>query len=185
MQNRSRMGFSARYKALLYVGLVTCSAFLLLFPPAVSAQDASLAQVAIPVLEFEAPVVLAPVVMPTWDVSHLGTRIGYLERTGWFGQPGNTVLAGHATTPDLQPSVWYDLDTLAQGDAIVVTVGPIELHYAVAGVYRVPETDVSLVLPTPYEQLTLLTCAVDSWNGRIFTERIIVVAFPTQRVLLQ
>lgn len=161
---------------------------VVLFVPvaaAVEAQDTSLGQISIPALEFQSDIVLAPVVMPTWDVSHIGTRVGYLERTGWFGQPGNTVLAGHATTPDLQPSVWYALDILAQGDEIVVTTGPLELHYAVAGVYRVHETDVSLVLPTQHEQLTLITCAVDSWNGQIFTERIIVVAFPTARVALQ
>ena len=112
-------------------------------------------------------------------MSHLGSRPGYLEGTAWFGQAGNTVLAGHATDAALNPAILYTLDSLEQGAAIRTVLGAAERQYAVAGVYRVADTDVSLALPTPHEQLAIITCAVDSWNGVTFTERIIVVALPT------
>jgi LPXTG-site transpeptidase (sortase) family protein len=135
-------------------------------------------QIEIPVLGLQTSIVMAPIVYPTWDVSHLGERIGYLEGTAWFGEAGNIVLAGHATDAELNPSILYALDTLEPGAVIRVTVGGIERQYVVTGRYRVADNDMSLVLPTPYEQLTILTCAVDSWNGVLFTERIIVVALP-------
>lgn len=144
------------------------------------AQDTEWGHVVVPALGISTAIVTAPVVLPTWDVSQLGARAGWLEMTGWFGQPGNAVLAGHSTTPDLQPSTWYNLHNLSAGDEVIVTVGGVELRYAVAGVYRVRDTDMSLVLPTQHEQLTLMTCAVDSWNGYTFTERIMVVTFPVR-----
>ena len=149
----------------------------------VSAQELD-ARILIPTLGVDTSIVYAPIVYPTWDVSHLGSRLGYLEGTAWFGQAGNTVLGGHATDAALNPDVLYTLDTLEQGAVIRVVVGAVELQYAVAGVYRVADTDVSLVVPTTHEQLTILTCAVDSWNGVTFTERIIVVALPTVRIAL-
>lgn len=162
---------------LLTVGLLINTAMA-------SAQDVALATVHIPLLAQESDVVLAPVVYPTWDVSHLGERIGYLEMTAWFGQGGNTVLAGHSTTPDLIPSTWYNLDMMEAGDALSVVVGNMEYQYAVAGIYRVADTDISLVLPMDHERLTLMTCDVSSWNGVTFTRRIIVVALPTALIRL-
>lgn len=135
-------------------------------------------QIEIPTLGLQTSIIMAPIVYPTWDVSHLGERIGYLEGTAWFGEAGNTVLAGHATDAELNPSILYALDTLEPGAVIRVTADSIERQYVVTGRYRVVDTDMSLVLPTPHEQLTILTCAVDSWNGVLFTERIIVVALP-------
>ena len=164
---------------LLLVPIVLLS--VLVMP--VGAQDLN-AQITIPELGIDTDIVFAPVVYPTWDVSHLGSRLGYLEQTAWFGQGGNTVLAGHATDTALNPDVLYALGSLEQGAVIEVVVGAVALQYAVAGVYRAADTDVSLVLPTDYEQLTILTCAPDSWNGITFTERIIVVALPTVRVAL-
>lgn len=163
--------------------LFTLALWLVCYPP-VYAQEASLAQIRIPLLAQESDVILAPVVYPTWDVSHLGERIGYLEMTAWFGQGGNTVLAGHATTPDLIPSTWYNLEMMEAGDAISVVADNIEYQYAVAGIYRVADTDISLVLPMNEERLTLMTCDVSSWNGVTFTRRIIVVALPTARIPL-
>lgn len=157
---------------------------LLLSSFAVTAQDVSLASIHIPLLAQNSEIVLAPVVYPTWDVTHLGERIGYLEMTAWFGQGGNTVLAGHATTPDLIPSTWYNLEMMEAGDAISVITGNVEYQYAVAGIYRVADTDISLVLPMDSERLTLMTCDVSSWNGVTFTRRIIVVALPTARIPL-
>jgi LPXTG-site transpeptidase (sortase) family protein len=157
---------------------------LLALTQTTSAQDVSLATLRIPLLAQESDIVLAPVVYPTWDVSHLGERIGYLEMTAWFGQGGNTVLAGHATTPDLIPSTWYNLEMMEAGDAISVVADNIEYQYAVAGIYRVADTDISLVLPMNEERLTLMTCDVSSWNGVTFTRRIIVVALPTVRIPL-
>lgn len=178
------MSLYTKQLALRTVTLVFTLSFLFNPSLSVTAQDTSLATIRIPLLAQESDIVLAPVVYPTWDVSHLDERIGYLEMTAWFGQGGNTVLAGHATTPDLIPSTWYNLEMMEAGDAISVVADNIEYQYVVAGIYRVADTDISLVLPMNEERLTLMTCDVSSWNGVTFTRRIIVVALPTARIPL-
>ena len=137
-------------------------------------------QISIPALSLEASIVQAPLGYPSWDLTRLGSNVGYLEGTGQLGQAGNLVLAGHSTTPSLAPSVFYNLHTLKTGDEIVLTLHGTERRYVVTGVSRVEETDISVVMPTAHEQLTLLTCATESYraSSATYAQRYIVTAVP-------
>jgi len=144
------------------------------------AESSTLGQLSIPSLSLEATVVQVPLAYPSWDLSHLGANVGYLEGTGQSNQPGNMVIAGHSTTPQLAPSVFANLHNLHIGDEIIVSIGGSEKRYIVNSVSRVEATDLSPVMPTAHEQLTLLTCAIESFqaNSASYSQRYIVVAMP-------
>jgi sortase A len=104
---------------------------------------------------------------------------GHYPQTVMPGQDGNAAIAGHRTT---YGAPFFDLDKLAVGDTISLTNTADQTF-----VYRVSErpfvvspSDVAVLDPTPFAQLTLTTC-----NPRFSdTSRLIVVARLTNRPAL-
>lgn len=138
----------------------------------------------IPAIGIEAPIVSVPIRdLPhgrTWDVSGLNMTVGYFEQTAWFGQGSNVVLGGHSELARGQADVFYSLDQLQAGAEIFVNVGGTEMRYVVTHVGEVDQHDVSIVRPTEHEQLTIITCDLDSYNASngMYNNRVVVIAVP-------
>ncbi len=114
----------------------------------------------------------------TWDVSHLNMNVGHLMGTAWFGSGSNIVLGGHSETPSLTPDVFYNLDAVQVGNDIFVNIDGIQVHYIVTEVTAVSRFDMRIAYPTPFEQLTIITCQRDSYdsNARQYQSRVVVKA---------
>ncbi|HSM58840.1 MAG TPA: sortase [Candidatus Sulfomarinibacteraceae bacterium] len=85
------------------------------------------------------------------------------------GQAGNMILAGHN---DVYGEVFRDLDQLAPGDEIVVSSERQAHVYVVREMVIVEPTDVSVMAPTDFPSLTLISC----YPYRVNTKRIVVFA---------
>lgn len=145
------------------------------------AYDAGVA-ISIPSIDVNAPIVTLPIRdLPhgrTWDTSGLSMAVGYMEHTAWFGQGGNVVLGGHSELGRGQADIFYHLDQVAVGDEIIIYLDGSERRYVVASVFSVDQNDVSIVRPTPHEQLTIMTCDLESFDSGNYNNRVVVVAYP-------
>jgi LPXTG-site transpeptidase (sortase) family protein len=114
----------------------------------------------------------------TWTIDPWETGIGHLEKTGWFDNPTNIVLAGHSTMPNGKPGVFATLNNLSIGQDIVLFDGNADRHYQVSDMLVVPVDDVSVVMPTDHERLTLITCEIGSYDeaSQSYTQRLVVIA---------
>jgi len=134
----------------------------------------------IPAIDVQAPIVLAPLRavsgVTTWDFSTLNAEIGFLEHTAWFGQGSNVVLGGHSEDIQRRPSVFYALHQLTEGDHIVINNAGVKHIYIVSDVFEVEADNLSILYPTETEQLTLITCDVDSYNAGDYDRRVVVIA---------
>lgn len=138
------------------------------------AQEGLATRLAIPALNLDAPVVLAPIENQTWKVDHLGQAIGHLEGTAPPGSNSNLVLAGHVTLAAGVPGPFVGLGRLAPGDLVVVYKEGREFQYVVDGQQTVDRTAVEVTYPTDTGQITLITC--QNWNnitGR-YDQRLVV-----------
>jgi len=167
----------------LCIGLFT--ALLIWFGTAASFAYEPGTRLAIPAIGVEAPIVPIPIrdlaVGVTWDTSQLNMSVGFLELTAWFGSGGNTVLGGHSELSRGQEDIFYYLDLVEVGDEIIISVDGREIQYTVARIFTVDQYDLQVVMPTVHDQLTLITCDVDSYNtvkGE-YHDRIVVVAYPS------
>jgi LPXTG-site transpeptidase (sortase) family protein len=85
------------------------------------------------------------------------------------GMPGNAVLAGH------RDSFFRRINSLRYGDDIFVTRGDHKYRYIVSGRKIVEPTDLSVIRPTSYTELTLITCYPTHAVGPA-PQRLIVIA---------
>lgn len=137
-------------------------------------QEGLATRLAIPALNLDAPVVLAPIENQTWKVDHLGQAIGHLEGTAPPGSNSNLVLAGHVTLAAGVPGPFIELGRLAPGDLVVVYKEGREFQYVVNDQQTVDRTAVEVTYPTDTGQITLITC--QNWNnitGR-YDQRLVV-----------
>ena len=114
----------------------------------------------------------------TWTIDPWEKGIGHLEDTGWFDNPTNIVLAGHSTMPNGKPGVFTTLNDLSLGQEIVLFDGNADRHYQIIDIRVVPVDDVSVVMPTDHERLTLITCEIGSYDevSQGYTQRLVVIA---------
>lgn len=95
-----------------------------------------------------------------WDVTWLGSNIGYLEGTAYPTLSGNSVLAAHVYNADGLPGPFIHLDGLKYGDRVIVHSFGQNYRYEVRNVQDwIPAGDTRLV--TRHEDLpwlTLVTC---------------------------
>ncbi len=153
-------------------------------PPTVTAFAAPAAEewptrLEIPALNLVAPIVPAPVQGQSWQVDHLDTAVGHLQKTAAPGAPGNVVLAGHVSLAQGAPGPFAGLSRLSAGDVVRVVQGGQQFNFLVSDTLRVDVSAVEVTYPTSHPQLTLITC--DGWNeaaGR-YTARLVVKAVPS------
>jgi sortase A len=104
-------------------------------------------------------------------------RVGWHNLSAPLGQVGNTVLNGHS---DINAKVFQDLPKVEIGDELIVCSDNQVYRYVVTEKFLVQEKGVSLakrienaqlIMPTPDERLTLITCAQPG-----ATHRLVVIA---------
>lgn len=96
-------------------------------------------------------------VLPGIENADLARGPGHYPRTPAPGTEGNAAIAGHRTFGG-QPSFFYHLDRLREGDTIRVTYPDRTLTYTVERIWITDPFDVGVLDPVGYPALTLTTC---------------------------
>ena len=119
-----------------------------------------------------------PLANDTWAIRPWEKNVGHLQATGWFDAPGNIVMAGHSTLPNGKAGIFYKLNQVSVGTDIKVYDGSAERHYTVTSINVVSEYDLSPVMPTSDDRLTLITCEIGSYDAHTqsYANRLVVVA---------
>ena len=114
----------------------------------------------------------------SWDVSQLGNNVGHLQGTGWFGKTGNIGLAGHVEMGDGRSGIFRNIEKMAKGDPIILTLGALQQKYQVTDVKRVKPDDLSVLTPSTVDTITLITCDIGAYNllQNTYGDRVVVVA---------
>lgn len=112
----------------------------------------------------------------SWDVSRLGNNVGHLQGTSWIANGGNTVLSGHVELADGRRGVFANLYDVSVGDIIEIITGGENWRYIVTDIETTTPTDLTPVLPTQEDRLTLITCGSYNFLSNVYQERLIVVA---------
>ncbi len=114
----------------------------------------------------------------SWDVTQLGNNVGHLQGTGWFGKTSNIGLAGHVELADGRVGVFRNIDKMAKGDPITLTLGDLKQLYKVTQVKRANPTDLTILEPSTVDTITLITCDIGAYNllQNAYLDRVVVVA---------
>jgi sortase A len=133
-------------------------------------------RLAIPTLQLDTSILLAPIEEQTWKVNHLEQAVGHLEGTAHAGANSNMVLAGHVTLPpDGRAGPFVNLKRLAPNDTVIVYNQGQAFTYQIDYLITVKSTDVHVTYPSSEPRLTLITCLnYDRVLGR-YTDRLVAV----------
>lgn len=122
-------------------------------------------------------IVEVPRVPGGWDVQNLQSLVGHLEGTAWFGDSGNTVLAGHFEDEVGRPGPFRYLYEAQVGDRIIIQSETM-MVYEVQQVFSTAPDDLEVLRHTDAPRLTLITCDTWSYETKRYEERLVVVAVP-------
>jgi sortase A len=95
---------------------------------------------------------LSAIVFSGTDKKTLRQAVGHIRSTALPGHPGNAGLAGH------RDRFFRPLKDIRKDDIITVTTLRGEYSYRVVSTRVVAPTEISVLLPTGTETLTLVTC---------------------------
>ena len=137
-------------------------------------QEGVATRLLIPKLNLDAPVVVSPIKDQTWQVDHLGQKVGHLEGTAAPGSNSNVVFAGHVTLAQGVYGPFAGLAQLSPGDSMTVYQGDKKFNYVVDDYEIVDRTAIEVTYPSSRGQLTLITC--NNWNSETgqYEQRLIV-----------
>jgi sortase A len=129
----------------------------------------------IPSIALDAPVAEVGLTIdngkPAWETAAFA--VGYYRGTALPGDHGNTVMAGHISSPvSKKGDIFRHLPDVRVGDRIQVFVGDRAVTYEVAEVKVVPPTAVQVMAPSADPILTLITCYPDG----VYSSRLVVVS---------
>jgi sortase A len=129
----------------------------------------------IPAIALDARVVEVGIVIedgkPVWETAAFA--VGYHRGTALPGEKGNTVMAGHISSPvSRKGEVFRRLPEVRIGDRVEVYTAERQVTYEITEIRVVAPTAVEVMDPTPDATLTLITCYPD----RLYTKRLVVVA---------
>lgn len=122
-------------------------------------------------------IVEVPRVPGGWDVQNLQSLVGHLEGTAWFGDSGNTILAGHFEDEVGRPGPFRYLYEAQVGDRIIIQSETM-MVYEVQQVFSTAPDDLEVLRHTDAPRLTLITCDAWSYETKRYEERLVVVAVP-------
>jgi LPXTG-site transpeptidase (sortase) family protein len=113
-----------------------------------------------------------------WDVTWLGSRIGWLEGSEFPTWIGNSVLTGHVWDTDNQPGIFVDLKKLKYGDQIILHAWNQDYIYEVRETKSVSPNSVATVFThkEDHSWLSLLTCSSFDEKTETYTSRTLVRA---------
>ncbi len=107
---------------------------------------------------------------PVWETAAFA--VGFHRGTALPGTRGNTVMAGHISSPvSKKGDIFRRLPETRIGDRVEIYVGERRFTYEVAEVRTVAPTTVQVLNPTPDATLTLITC-YPNYN---YSKRLVVV----------
>lgn len=112
----------------------------------------------------------------TWNLTYLGANAGHLQGTSRIGEPGNVVLAGHVETTAGGRGPFAALDEVPVGTVIILSQGEEEWRYVVRENLVTDPLDITVLLPSENDQLTLITCGAYDLFADLYEERIVVIA---------
>jgi LPXTG-site transpeptidase (sortase) family protein len=131
----------------------------------------------IPKLNLDEAIVAVPIVDGEWDISDLGSQVGWLTTTGQ--QPGEAwamAFVGHVSLENGTSGPFGYLWKLRVGAEIILQRDPIQYVYTVTEKRDVDADAVKDLYVADGNQIVLMTC--DNWdfvNWR-YTERLLVLA---------
>ena len=114
----------------------------------------------------------------SWDTRNLGMQVGHLEGTAGLYETGNIVLGAHSELEQRRQGIFYTLNQIEIGDAVELVRDTETREYVVTQAYLVDIQDLSPVYPTSNDQITLITCDINSYDSATgeYHKRLIVVA---------
>jgi len=134
------------------------------------------ASIFIPTAGITAPIIEVYLDGESWDVQYLGQNAGHLQGTAWLGETGNIVLAGHVELPDGRAGIFAGIRDLNVGDPVILSLNDAQQRYSITTIKKVAPDDLSVLYPTPYDQLTLITCESYDFFQNAYRDRVVVVA---------
>ncbi len=181
-QRSSTLGRRATWLSIVVINLLLAMAWWLLYQRTVLSFQAAPTVIGItdyraepPVrvklgqLKIDLPLESSHIVNGIWETSN--TQVSYLADSARPGEGGNIVMYAHN-----RPQLFGKLGKLQPGDTVQVEVADgTTYEYRVDSLTVVKPENVSAVLPTKKEVLTLYTC-----TGWLDSERLVVQATPTQ-----
>ena len=143
---------------------------------AAAARTRLVRRVQIPAIGVDLPITIAPFRNTTWNFNRIRNQAAYLAGRPQPGQGGNVVIAAHSEFARRRPGPFYHLDALKAGDQVIVLHDGVRYVYVVNAIWSVDPTDLSPIVQTDQEVLTLITC--DGYNvlTRGYDTRLIVRA---------
>lgn len=131
----------------------------------------------IPKLKIDQDILGIPVTDEGWDVSWLGSSVGWLEGTAFPTSNGNSALSAHVWNADNTPGTFYGLDKLAKGDKVIIHNGSASYIYQVQSVSRYTQAfNTNTIKIMDEAWLTLITCHGYNENMDEYLYRIVVKA---------
>ncbi len=128
----------------------------------------------IPSISLDITVVVAPFVGNTWDFSNLTDVAGYFEGLPTPGEGSNSVIGAHSELDNHIPGPFYNLNQVKVNDQVIVLQNHVKYTYIITKIWYVRPTDVSPILPSKTDTLTLFTCA--GYDEGVYTTRLVVRA---------
>lgn len=125
-------------------------------------------------IDLDAPVVEVGVIVengkPVWDTAAFA--VGYHRGTALPGTRGNTVLAGHISSPvSKKGDIFKRLPEVRIGDRVEIHAGDRRVSYQIKEIRVVAPTEVQVMNPTEEATVTLITCYPD----REYSHRLVVI----------
>ncbi len=136
-------------------------------------------RIEIPTLGVNTTVVGIPASENAWDVSWLGSRLGYLEGTAFPTWAGNSVITGHVTGSNGLPGPLINLQSMKWGDKLIVYAFGQRDVYEVRSVYTTGTVDPSIFQHEDLPWITLVTCKdfdqkTNTYLGRLVVKAVLV-----------
>jgi LPXTG-site transpeptidase (sortase) family protein len=132
----------------------------------------------IPAIGVNTSIVGVPKNESQWDVTWLGSSVGWLEGSEFPTRVGNSVLTGHVWNADNQPGIFVDLKKLKYGDQIILHAWNQDYIYEVRETKSVSPNSVSTVFThkEDHSWLTLITCSSYDEKTKTYISRTLVRA---------
>ena len=111
-----------------------------------------------------------------WDVTWLGSNVGYLNGTSFPTLPGNSVLTGHVSTVFGTKGIFYNLKDLVYDDMIVIHAFGNRYTYKVRSSHIINPADTQVMSNLKGTWITLITCQHYDPLKMIYDHRLAVQA---------
>jgi len=140
------------------------------------ADTSSPVRLLIPSLGIDAVIKYVPFDGFSWLISGLQNEIAWMGDTSWPGLGSNTAMAGHVTLRNGADGPFRYLETLKNGDKLIVFTEQNMYTYQVQELKVVDDSAMSVVQPSENSILTLITCT--GWDNALghYIKRLVVFA---------